>query len=95
MTPIVQLAPAASEATQVPPVPVVVKSEALPPTKVGGSVRVTADEVLFVSVTNCAAVGVPTSWIPKARLVGETEMVAISGRSATYAFVAPVAPRDI
>jgi hypothetical protein len=95
MTPTVQLAPAASEATHVPPPPVVVKSEALPPTNVGGRVSVTADEVLFVSVTNRAVVGVATSCVPKARLVGETEMVAISGRSATYAFVAPVAPRDV
>jgi hypothetical protein len=45
MTPTVQLAPAASEATHVPPPPVVVKSEALPPTNVGGRVSVTADEV--------------------------------------------------
>ena len=45
-----------------------------------------ADEVLFVSMTTCAAVGVPTSCVPKLMLVGETEMAATSGKSATNAF---------
>jgi hypothetical protein len=91
MTPTIQLAPAASEATHVP-VAVGVKSEALPPTNVGGSVRVTADAVLFMSVTNCAAVGKPTSWVPKARLVGDTAIVGIKGNCAINALEAPLPP---
>ena len=96
MTPTVQLAPAASDAPQVPPVPVAVKSEPFAPTNVGGSVRLTEDEVLLVSVTNCAAVGSPTSWVPKLMLVGDTEIVGVRGRSATKAFaVAPAALSDV
>ena len=92
VTPTVQLTPAASDAPQVPPVPVAVKSEAFPPANVGGSVRLTEDDVLLVSITNWAAVGVPISCVPKLMLVGDTEIVAVRGRSAINAFA--VAPAD-
>jgi len=92
VAPTVQLAPAASDVVHVPVA--TAKSAVLVPVNVGGIVKGMEDVVLFVSVTNCAAVGVPTSCVPKLMLEAETEIAAIRGRSATYAFVAPGAPRD-
>ena len=85
MAPTVQLAPAASDVVHVPVA--TAKSAVLVPVNVGGIVKGMEDVVLFVSVTNCAAVGVPTNCVPKLMLVGETEMVGTRGRSATNAFV--------
>jgi hypothetical protein len=83
----VQLDPAASDAVQVP----VANAKSVgfvPPTEVG-SVSVMADDVLFVSVTNCAADVAPTSCVPKLMLVAETEMVGVRGSSLTNALDTP------
>jgi hypothetical protein len=93
VAPTVQLAPAASDVVHVPVA--TAKSAVLVPVNVGGIVKGMEDVVLFVSVTNCAEVGVPTNCVPKLMLAGDTESVGISGKSATYAFVAPAAPRDV
>ena len=79
---------AARDAVQVVVAGSTEKSPGFAPVKLtGGGVSVIADDVLFVSVTSMAAVGVPTSCVPKLMLVGETVMLASSGRSATNAFV--------
>ena len=69
VTPTVQEVPAGTDPTHVPVV-VVAKSPVLPVMFDGAGVKATADPVLFVIVTNCACVGVPTSCVPKAMLVG-------------------------
>lgn len=81
VAPTVQFAPAASDVVHVPAA--TAKSVGFVPPGAVGSVSVMADVVLFVSVTNCAAVGVPTSCVPKLMLVGITEIVGVSGKSAT------------
>ena len=90
VTPIVQDAPAAREVVQgdVPPA-APTKSAGLAPVVVGGRVKVTADAVLFVTVTNCGCEATATSWVPNSRLVGDTEIVGVNGNSATKAFVEP------
>jgi len=66
------------------------KSAALVPLKVtllpGNEIAV---EVLFASVTVCAALVAPTAWFPKFRLVGETPSVGSSVSLATKASDAP------
>ncbi len=84
VAPTVQFAPAASDVVHVPAA--TAKSVGFVPPGTVGSVRVMADAVLFVSVTNCAAVVAPTNCVPKLMLVAETEIVGVRGRSATYAF---------
>lgn len=93
VTATVQLAPPAREAPHgfAPPA-TPEKSAAFGPTIVAGSVRPIEEDVLFVSVTNSACDGLPTSWIPKARLVGDTEIVGTMGNCAINALTAPVAP---
>ena len=63
---------AGSEAVQVVVFGSTEKSPGFAPVKLtGGGVSVMADAVLFVRVTTCAAVGEPTSCVPKLMLVGE------------------------
>ena len=96
VTPIVQDAPAARDVVQGDvPLAAPTKSAELGPVVVGGSVKVTADAVLFVRVTNCGSDATAISWVPKTRLVGDTEIVGENGNSTTKALVAPVAPRDV
>ena len=95
VTATVQVDPLASDAVHGAVPPDTAKSAAFVPVVAAGRVRLMDDDVLFVRVKSCAAVGVPTSCVPKLKLVGETEIAGIRGRSATYAFVAPVAPRDV
>src|SRR5580704_18241744 len=96
VTPMVQEAPPASEAVQgIVPSAVPAKAAAFVPVVVGGRVKAMGAAVLFVTVTNCSAEGTPTSCVPKLMLVGETLIVGVRGRSATNAFVAPAAPRDV
>ena len=56
--------------------------------------KVTAVVVLFVIVKKNGCVAVPTSCVPKSLLAGVIVIVGVRVRSATYAFVAPVAPRE-
>jgi len=85
ITPIVQEAAAANDAPHgVAPLAVAPKSPRFAPTTVKG-IAIDADE-LFVSVTNCAAVGVPSNCDPKLKLVGDTPRAPTNGKSATKAF---------
>jgi len=93
VTPTVQVALAGTDPAQVP-VFVVAKSAVLPPVLDAAGVKATADVVLFVIVTNCAAVAVPISCVPKSRLVGATEIVGVNGKSTTKALVAPTPPSE-
>ena len=90
VTPIVQDAPAARDVVQGDAPPAApTKSAELVPVVAGGRVKVTADAVLFVTVTNCGCEATAISWVPNSRLVGDTEIVGVSGNSATKAFVEP------
>jgi hypothetical protein len=61
---IVQLAPAVTVLPQVP-------TPAKPKSPLTLAVKVTVVGVLLVAVTNCAALLVPTAWLPKVKEVGD------------------------
>src|SRR5271156_5382557 len=96
VTPMVQEAPAASEAVQGKvPSAAPTKSAGLVPVVVGGSVKAIAAAVLFVTVTNCSVEGTPTSCVPKLMLVGDTLMVGVSVSSAAKALVSPATALNV
>lgn len=83
-TAIMHDAPAASDAPHGVAPACATKSAAFAPVTTNG-IEIDAAE-LFVTVTDCAAVGAPTNCVPKFRLVGDTLSGASSGSSATNAF---------
>lgn len=75
---IVQLRPAAKDLPQVPN-----PAKAKSPVKLAPKVRVVLPE--FVSVMNCAALPVPTVWLPKVNDVGERMAVGVALAAAANA----------
>jgi len=99
VTPNVQEDPPGSDspAVQVLPATGALKSAGLPAVAVMVTVngKVMPEAVLFVMVKKNGWVAAPTSCVPKSLLAGVIEIVGVSGKSATKAFVAPVAPRVV